>query len=177
VQDNAIFLLLNNLLRSMRILIFLTFLTLGCVKSKEYSDVPYLEFRGFSKLTMDQRKILPTDSVLMTLFFTDGDGDFGSLSMGQDANIFLIDLRTNEIMQQYVAPLVPEEGIANGISGTIKIFVYNTCCYYPPSSGISACDSSPSYPTNDLPIEIYIMDRAGNKSNTVKADLITLNCN
>lgn len=161
----------------MRTLIFIlmVFFIIGCVKSKEYSDVPYLEFRSFSKTVMNQGRI-KADSVTLKLFFTDGDGDFGTQSTGTDANIFVTDLRTNEIYGTYKAPFVPEEGAGNGISGIINIRMYSTCCVYPLATGIDPCESVLAFPTNDLPLEIYIMDRAGNKSNVVKTDVLTLNC-
>ncbi|MBK8626424.1 MAG: hypothetical protein IPN86_12925 [Saprospiraceae bacterium] len=157
------------------ILLIIVFQVIGCVKSKEYADTPYLEFRGWSKSTMNQGRI-KEDSVTITLFFTDGDGDFGIASNSTGENVFIKDLRTNEILRQYKAPFVPEEGAGNGISGTIKIKMYTTCCIFPPSSGIDPCERPSMFPTNDLPLEIYITDRAGNKSNVVQADVLTLNC-
>lgn len=124
---------------------------------------------------MNQGRI-KADSVIATLFFTDGDGDFGTQSIGSDANIFITDLRTNEIYGTYKAPFVPEEGVGNGISGTIKIKMYSTCCVYPQSSGIDPCERTLLFPSNELPLEVYITDRAGNKSNVVKMGNLTLNC-
>jgi len=174
-QDTGIFLNLRS--HQMRYYFYLfVILILGCVKPNDYSDVPSLEFKGFSKNTMNQGNFPQQDSVILNLFFTDGDGDFGTASTDSDLNIFVKDLRTNQIFSQYKAPFVPLEGAGNGISGTIYIKMYTTCCIFPPESQLNPCESSLDYPTNALSFEIYIKDRAGNKSNVVKSDIITLNC-
>jgi hypothetical protein len=157
------------------IIILLGWMLVSCVKSTTYSDIPNLEFRGFSKNTMVQGD-LQQDSVTLVMFFTDGDGDFGTASNRTETNVFVKDLRTNEIFSQYKAPFVPLEGAGNGISGTIKIKVYTTCCIFPEDTGINPCTKSDEFPTNDLQLEVYIVDRAGNKSNTVKTDIMILDC-
>lgn len=152
------------------------FIFLGCIKSKDYSEIPHLEFQGFSKSTMLQGSN-QQDSVIMTLFFTDGDGDFGSKSTSSASNIFIKDLRTNETFREYKAPFVPTEGAANGISGTIRVKIFTTCCIYDPLTGIPPCERTDIIPTNVLPLEVYIKDRAGNVSNTVRTSDIILKCN
>ncbi|HRO74439.1 MAG TPA: hypothetical protein PK611_12245, partial [Saprospiraceae bacterium] len=72
---------------SLMVIIALT----GCIQSNDYSDIPHLEFQGFSKTTMIQGSN-QQDSTIMNLFFTDGDGDFGSQSNSYEANIFIKDL-------------------------------------------------------------------------------------
>jgi hypothetical protein len=148
---------------------------ISCQKSKDYSDVPYLEFRSFSKQEMLQG-VNQQDSVILTLFFTDGDGDFGSESTSTTTNIFFKDLRTGNEFRQFRAPFIPLEGVGNGISGLIKIKIYSTCCIYPPELGVFPCETSNLVPTNLLPLEVYIEDRAGNKSNTLSLDALTLLC-
>ncbi len=157
---------------SLMVIIALT----GCIQSNDYSDIPHLEFQGFSKTTMIQGSN-QQDSTIMNLFFTDGDGDFGSQSNSNEANIFIKDLRTNEIFRTYKAPIVPTGGAAKGISGTIKVKIYTTCCFYAPSSGIPPCEPTDIFPTNVLPLEVYIVDRSGNVSNTVRTTDILLECN
>lgn len=154
----------------------LPLLFLGCLSSKDYSDVPHLEFKGFSKSVMIQGSN-QQDSVIMTLYFTDGDGDFGSSVNSAEPNIFIKDLRTNQTFREYKAPFVPEAGASNGISGTIKIKIFTTCCLYDPNSGIPPCEPTDIFPTNVLPLEVYIKDRAGNVSNAVRTTDIMLQCN
>lgn len=148
----------------------------ACVKSEKYDIVPHLEFRQFSKNLMQQGDN-QQDSVMMTLFFTDGDGDFGEDVNSSKANVFIKDLRTGEVFRQYKAPFVPLEGTGNGISGTINIKIFTTCCIYDQSTGIPPCEKTDLFPQNELPLEVYITDRAGNESNHVTTDILLLKCN
>lgn len=153
----------------------LILVTLGCQKGTNYSDIPYLEFRSFSKSVMLQG-VNQQDSVELTLFFTDGDGDFGSESTSSQTNIFMKDLRTGNEFRRFRAPFIPLEGVGNGISGLIRIKIYSTCCIFPPDLGVFPCEKTDSVPTNELPLEVYIEDRAGNKSNVVRLSNLTLIC-
>lgn len=147
----------------------------SCQKSKNYSDIPFLEFRGFSKPELIQG-VNQQDSVILTLFFTDGDGDFGSESNSSDTNIFFKDLRTGNEFRQFRAPFIPLDGVGNGISGIIRIKIYSTCCIFPPDSGVFPCETSEMVPTNELPLEVYIRDRSGNTSNVLSLEALTLLC-
>jgi hypothetical protein len=158
------------------VLSILAFTFLTCVKPSDYPDVPVLEFVGFSKSTLNQGDI-GGDTLLLILSFTDGDGDFGTEDRRTEPNIFVKDLRTNQTLRQYKAPFIPLEGTKNGVKGKINIVFLTTCCVFPPNTGITPCAVVPQYPKNDLAMEIYIKDRAGNSSNKVITPPITLNCN
>lgn len=148
----------------------------SCVRPPEYSDVPTLEFRSFSKDTMRQG-VFSEDSVFLVLYFTDGDGDFGTPGQGTQKNIFIKDKRTNRTFREFKAPFVPVEGTGNGISGTITIKLFSTCCIYPEPSGIFPCEVSDEFPYNDIALEVFITDRAENKSNTITTPALRLQCN
>jgi hypothetical protein len=148
----------------------------SCVDAPEYSDVPTLRFEGISKASLNQGTE-QQDSLIITLYFTDGDGDFGSDAASSQRNIFIIDKRTGNIKDEFKAPLVPIQGGNQGISGRISVKIYSTCCIFPESSGIPPCQKPTQYPDNDMTLEIYIKDRAGNISNTVLTDPIKLICN
>lgn len=165
---------MNHIIRNIFFVLFVLS-WVSCAKSDDFSVVPYLEFQSFSKQEMIQGNN-QQDSVTMVLYFTDGDGDFGSDTGSNEANVFIKDLRTGETFREYKAPMVPVEGTGNGISGTIRIRIYTTCCIFDPMTGIPPCEPSTTFPTNPLPLEVYIMDRAGNKSNVVQADVLTLRC-
>lgn len=147
----------------------------SCIKAPEFSNTPTLEFRSFSKPTLKQG-IVGSDSVALSLFFTDGDGNFGTPPNGTEKNIFLVDNRTKEVFGQYIAPFVPVEGGGNGISGTIQILILSTCCIYESSSGLDPCERSAEFPVNDLSFDIFISDRAGNKSNVITTPDLQLLC-
>ena len=148
----------------------------GCINAPEYSNIPEIEFISFSNLTMNQ--FPPNgDSTVLSISFTDGDGDIGFEMETAGENIFIIDNRTNEIFDRFRAPAIPPEGANNGVSGEINMLLLNTCCVFPPQDSIPVCESPMQYPTNDLTFTIYILDRAGNKSNEIVTPPITLNCN
>jgi hypothetical protein len=119
---------------------------------------------------------IASDSLTLILYFTDGDGDFGILPYSSGSNIFIKDLRTKDTLSQYKAPFIPIEGAGNGISGTISIKLYSTCCVFPPSTGIIPCSVVKEYPSNDLAMEVKIIDRAGHESNIVTTPAIKLLC-
>jgi hypothetical protein len=160
-------------------LIILAFSVLGiysCINSPDYSDTPTLEFVSLSNLQMSQRP-LNSDTTIVSLKFTDGDGDIGFSTDIPGENIFIIDDRTGEFYDRFRVPAIPEQGANNGVSGTINMVVLNTCCIFPPQDSIPACESPMQYPDNDLTFTIYMVDRAGNKSNEVKTPVIKLKCN
>ena len=147
-------------------------LILTCQSAPDYSDTPIISFEAFSKSSMNQGS-LNNDSVILTITFADGDGDVGSSD--NERNLFLTDSRTGEVYDRFRTPFIPEEGTGNGISGTIRINLFNTCCIFP--DNIPPCESPDLFPTNELSFDIYLMDRAGNKSNTITTEPITLLCN
>ncbi len=148
----------------------------SCVNAPRYSDVPEIEFISFTNRTMNQAP-LNSDTTMLMLKFTDGDGDIGFDMETAGENIFVIDNRTNEIFDRFRVPAIPPEGANNGVSGEIRMLLLNTCCVFPVQDSIPNCESPVQYPTNDLTFTVYIEDRAGNKSNEIVTPVITLNCN
>jgi hypothetical protein len=160
------------MIRNLLFLFCLTSIS-ACVIAPDYPIEPVLEFQGFSKNSMRQG-VFAEDSIVMTLFFT--DGDFGTSDTGIEKNIFMTDKRTGEVFREFKAPFVPVEGAANGISGTISVKLYTTCCIFPASTGIPPCESPSAFPTNQLVLDVYIKDRAGNISNTITSPPIVILC-
>ncbi|MDF1698159.1 MAG: hypothetical protein P1U56_20090 [Saprospiraceae bacterium] len=148
----------------------------SCINAPKYSEIPEIEFISFSNLEMDQSP-LNSDTTILSIGFTDGDGDIGFEMETTGENIFIIDNRTEEIFDRFRVPSIPPEGANNGVSGEINMVLLNTCCVFPPQDSIPNCESPMQYPTNDLTFTIYIVDRAGNKSNEIITPPITLNCN
>lgn len=149
-----------------------TVLITGCTNPPDYPDEPVIAYEGLSRLFMNEGLSL-SDSVVLTLSFTDGDGDIGFRQTAQETNVFVEDLRDG-FVRTYRLPDVPQRGVANGISGTIDLTLYTTCCYV---DGFVPC--SPDVPegtTNELRFEVYIVDRAGNESNRIQTEAITLFC-
>ncbi len=157
-------------------LILITIGAISCINSPNYSDTPTLEYVGLSNLQMSQQP-LNSDTTVVSLKFTDGDGDIGFGTGTAGENIFVIDNRTGEFYDRFRIPAIPEQGANNGVSGTINMVLLNTCCIFPPQDSIPACESPSQYPDNDLSFTIYMEDRAGNKSNEVQTGVIKLMCN
>ncbi len=152
--------------------IFLTLaLWIGCAKAPNYSKEPKIEFRNLTKSVMKQGKS-NEDTTFATIFFTDGDGDIGSEN--NTPNIFIIDKRLlNDTTESSAIPNVPPQGTGNGISGNITFKLYNSCCIF---KNQIPCTPSIQKPVDTLIYQIFIKDRAGNRSNIVEASPIYLMC-
>lgn len=144
----------------------------GCLRPPEYPLEPVIEFRQLSRDWMSQDQF-NTDSLLITISFTDGDGDIGTEDGTFD--LFITDTRDNFMPPAYRLPKVPEQGTGNGISGEISFVVFTTCCFFP--DGQDPCTVNPTYPTDTLSYLIYIRDRAGHTSNVIETPPIVLLCN
>lgn len=151
-------------------------LAVGCALAPGFSDTPYIEFVSFDDTEMNQFGGAPnSDSIFLTLYFEDGDGDLGIEGIGTP-NIRFIDNRTGQETEKFTMPMIPTEGAGNGVSGEIKLKLYNTCCVFPDNI-IDPCEAPPQYPTNDLSFKIVMEDRAGNISDTITTPPIILRCN
>lgn len=146
----------------------------ACTNAPNFPIEPQIEFISLSKLSMVQNS-LNTDSIYISLSFTDGDGDIGGMTETQNQNIFLIDNRTGESYDKFRIDDIPQQGATNGISGEITLRLYTTCCVFPVDN-IDVCEAPIDYPTNELTLDIYMIDRAGNMSNTITSDPIILLC-
>ena len=151
--------------------LFLLVLTFGCVTPPEYPLEPIIEFVSMSKDTMPRG--FASDSVLVTLSFTDGDGDIGRKDTISD--VFITDSRDSNVTKGRI-PFVPELGASNGIKGEISVVIDNSCCIFPNQLYDGCSEELPSYPYDQVVYAIYIVDRSGNKSNTVALPPIYLRC-
>ena len=153
--------------------ILFVILIASCVSAPDYPVEPVIEFMGMSKNTMVQ-STNNTDSVFVFISFTDGDGDLGYGVSDTMTNVFVIDSRSGFIQDRFKTPEIPPEGANNGISGTLRLLLYTTCCIFP--GGIPACATPPQFPTNTFHYQIFIKDRAGNESNIINTSDIILFC-
>ena len=145
---------------------------IACTKPPDYSDTPEIAFISLSETTMTQGS-QNEEFITLTISFTDGDGDIGI--DGGEPSVYFKDLRDGSEFITFVAPVVPEQGVGNGISGEMYIKVNTTCCIQPNQN--DGCNSDFSdYPIDSLIYEVYIIDRSGNKSNVIETAPITLLC-
>ena len=131
------------------LIIFCSLYVSSCINAPDLPDEPTLEFVSLSKLMMMQAP-LNGDTTILTLDFTDGDGDIGFGMSTTGSNIFVIDNRTGEFFDRFRIPAIPEQGANNGITGTINMVLLNTCCVFPPQDSIPACESPKSVATRPL---------------------------
>lgn len=148
-----------------------------CVQPPDYPEEPVLEYIGFNKLTVPQGGgFLESDTLELRIGFTDGDGDLGNEDGTVD--IYITDSR-DSFSEKRKLPVIPEQGVGNGISGEIRLRFpnepFNLCCIYPDLT--PGCQPNPDFPTDSLSYEVYIIDRAGNQSNIIQTETITLRCN
>jgi len=146
-------------------------LIIGCTKPPEYPDEPVIEFKSFSKNTLNQGS-LTEDTTFMTISFTDGDGDIGADTI---LNFHIVDTRDGFPVPAFIIPSIPEQGTGNGISGEITVRLFTTCCI--PPAVEDACEPTNPLVMDQVIYEIYIEDRAGNRSNTILTDPLFIRCN
>jgi len=69
---------------------------------------------------------------------------------------------------------VPEQGASNGVEGSVQLKVYTTCCIF--EDGTVPCDTPINPTNNEITLDIQLTDRAGNASNIITTEVITLFC-
>ena len=155
------------------LIIFLTLTSIisGCLNAPDLSDTPEITSISLSKNAIVQGN-LNKDSLVFIIRFTDGDGNFGSDNF---PNIFIKDSRQENLVYEYKAPFIPEEGTNNGIKGTIYLTLYTICCLSEMNS--SCCVDLFGCPTeNSLFFDVTIRDRDNNTSNVFTTEKIILLC-
>ncbi len=164
------------LLRPLFFLLVIGFTVFSCVNPPNYPDVPVIKYEGVNKIAVYQGvNGLPSDTLEIFVSFTDGDGD---LSFQDSSDIFLYDSRIPSRATKFRIPLIPVDGTGNGIRGELTVRTLskpgNICCI---QSGTACPDVSVvTNPVDTFSYEIQIKDRAGNYSNKVRTELITILC-
>ena len=123
-----------------------------------FSDIPEIKLLEVNQTTVQQY----TDSLVFKIEYTDGNGDLGSTD-ADEGDIQLIDTRDPEILifEYHLSPRAPI-GSEIVITGTLDIVLNNT---------ILLDENNESETTT---FKLKIKDRAGNWSNEVETDVITI---
>lgn len=156
------------------VLVLLTSI-LSCVKPPQFPVEPKITYVGVDNPQVFQGSATaPNDTLSIQFSFTDGDGD---LSFADDSvDIFLVDSRVPQFPITYRIPSINPEGATNGIEGNIWVNIpnkpLNICCYVDGQ----ACAVSQTQAIDTLTYSIQIRDRAGNYSNIIKTELLTVIC-
>ncbi len=141
----------------------------SCTSPSDFSEIPEIDFRGFSKNTLLQGR-QNQDTVILQIGFKDGDGDLGSNNV---LNIEIKDLRLdNSVPFGFLIPEIPDQGAENGITGTMDIKIFSVCCF----QGAVSCEPFPDMPEDELRFSVQITDNAGNDSNIIETDPLRLLC-
>ena len=128
----------------------------SCKKNKDdKSVIPQIEFVSLSPSTVFQNQ----DSITFSIKYTDGDGDLGENNPGVK-NLYLTDSRIQIPYSYRVEQLAPT-GSSVAIQGTLNIVLKN----------ILLTNSSTQQTAT---FNIYMVDRAGNQSNTVTSTPVTI---
>jgi hypothetical protein len=146
----------------------------SCYKREALPIEPSLEFLYMDKDSIYQG-FSQEDSLTIYLLLKDGDGDIGFSNADSVINsIYIRDLRTGNISEQFNIPAIPDNIAVNGIEAELELKLYTTCCLFP--DNIPPCSIVESYPRDTLIYEITIEDRAGHISEPIQTLPIILLC-
>ncbi len=154
------------------IALLFTLLVGSCIQPPNYPDIPEIFNAQLLKTVLFQGSpSAPRDTLILTFEFRDGDGD---LSFPSDSiDVILTESRFGLTFPQRL-PYITEEGVGNGISGVITIRQSlrenGICCI----ANQQNCTTEIAQDTFSYLIQIR--DRAGNMSNQLRTETITLLC-
>jgi hypothetical protein len=161
----------------------LAVLLFACEPERNFPPEPAITFKSFSK-----DSIAEFDTATLSITFQDGDGDIGQdniqpscppqniCDLTSDSSclndpaftLFLMDLR-DSCLQLFNIPRVDPSGRDNALEGEIRVVIPPVTCKCFPDPPGCAIDT--------LYYDVFIRDRAGNWSNTVRSDTVYVYCN
>lgn len=142
--------------------IIISFLV-GCKKDEKtfinppISPIPLIEFINVTPTTVKQF----SDSIKFTLKFTDGDGNVGDIS-ADSLSLFIIDNRNASLVERFHIQPVSPANTTISVQGIFSVVLKNT---------ILLNNNNTSETTT---FSIKLKDRAGNFSNTIQSNAITI---
>lgn len=167
-------------MKNCTILIMIVLGFAGCIKEPNFSDTPSISFKGIGKvISTDAFTQAKKDSVTVTIFFQDGDGD-----LGMTQKDFQDDKSPLKGINNYEVKVFRRK---NGVFSELKL-TPALGGFFPPlrtdgKTGPIEGDLNYSFdflqaftPKRDtLRFEVRIRDRKLNYSNTIQTDPIVLN--
>ncbi len=129
----------------------------SCKKEQAISDIPAITFDSI----LPNPAIRYQDSIRIVISYLDGDGDLGQDSPAVK-NLFVTDSRNDSVSQFQIPQLAPT-GITTAIQGNLNIIL-------PPQYFVNSNDT-----TETAIYSIYVVDRAGHKSNIVTTRPLVIN--
>lgn len=149
----------------------------ACKKQESFSLVPAIEYKNILKATSTTGF---DSAVVVTISFTDGDGDIGYYPVGDSRNDPKFDDVNSPYYNNYIVKTMIKR---SGSWQTNPVSVSARLPYMTPEGSNKALRGEiqrtltlPPALTNDtLKYEVYIWDRALNRSNIITTDEIVLN--
>lgn len=137
-------------------LALISFLAFGCEDDKKtYDPIPEIGIISISPIVANEFQ----DDITIAISYLDGDGDLGENDPNA-TNLFVIDNRIN-LTQAYRIPELSPSGTSIAIQGELDVVI--------PGTGIT--DGSNQ---QNATFTLFVTDRAGNESNRVTTEAITI---
>ncbi len=145
-----------------------------------FSDTPAIEF---SEVKVNQNPAIRVDTLLITVKFRDGDGDLG-IKANPDTNqwnYFITPYKKvkGDFVQVRFSDLASQNTFSRGFVPVLKndekkgpiegFLTYRAPIFQFKEFPISEEDSLDILNNDTIKVEIYLKDRAGNRSNTVES--------
>ncbi|MFN8285296.1 MAG: hypothetical protein U0V74_01010 [Chitinophagales bacterium] len=132
-------------------------LLFGCKKEETISNTPKIEFVSIAP----NPAIKYQDTVSIAIEITDGDGDIGE-NTPDVKNVFVTDNRNN-VVSEFRLPQQAPDGESIIVRAPVNI-------HLPPQAFVDD-----SHTSETATYSVYVVDRAGNKSNTIQTATLTIN--
>jgi len=155
------------MLRLFAAIIIMMTISYGCSDNNNINSAPEITYTGINKDTLRQGSLGIEDTLVVAFSFIDLDGDLS----GNPNNIEVIDNRTGELHFTNAIPDLPAAN--NGNIGNAVLQIPTLCCLFDDKP---AC-SNPEGALNSISFSITVFDAAGNESNMITTQEITIICN
>lgn len=134
----------------------------ACQPIRLFDETPAITFISVEPLVVTEI----TDSIVITIGFTDGDGDLGLPEEDTTSDVTIFDKRRGlpafgDILYPYRMPVVTPPGNNKQISGEVRLVIQNTF-------------RRPGLSTDTVHYSIQIRDRALRESNVVETPDIVI---
>lgn len=152
----------------------------ACADAPDYPIEPVITYEGVSSTEVFSQSTRIRDSLTIFFSFTDGDGDLTGVD-STEVDIIITDSRDNRLERGLTFPDIDRDGTGNGISGEASILLDNIafplCCINDLGGGdFEFCISNPNLIEQQTSYKIQVRDRAGNFSNIIETEQITIRC-
>lgn len=152
-------------LRAFALLIFSTLALSACQKNG-MSKIPSIDLKYFGPAI----RVVGQDTTYLDLSIKDGDADLGVDMVKGKYDIYINDKRFDTGFQGFYFPAITDSKIKDptkGLSGTCT-FLFTPDLLLPRTDSIHLAQGDTTY------FEVYIVDRAGNKSNHITTDKVIM---